>query len=49
MWLYMSALKKHKDAKAGVKTLKRIMTNEQIETAKRMAAQKLVHNLKQKV
>ncbi len=41
MWLYMSALKEHKGAKVSVKRLKRIMSRDQIETAKRMAAQRL--------
>ncbi len=48
MWLYLSALKKHKEAKVGVKRLKRIMSRDQMETAKRMAAQQLSNELRQK-
>ena len=48
MWLYLSALKKHKEAKAGVKRLKRIMSRDQMETAKRIAAQQLSNELRQK-
>ena len=48
MWLYMSALKEHKGAKVSVKRLKRIMSRDQIETAKRMAAQRLSNVLRQR-
>ncbi len=48
MWLYLSALKKHKEAKAGVKRLKKIMSRDQIETAKQMAAERLSSELREK-
>ncbi len=48
MWAYLAALKNHKKAKKGVKRLKRVMSHDQIETAKRMAAQKLSDELERK-
>ena len=48
MWAYLAALKNHKKAKKGVKRLKRVMSHDQFETAKRMAAQKLSDELERK-
>ena len=48
MWVYLAALKNHKEARRGVKRLKKIMSHDQFETAKRMAAQKLSDELERK-